>query len=781
MAQEYVHRASIPTESEADCLAFDGNVYFASHTNLFKTNRTDSSLFTKIEGTIRHFAVNRNNTFLCSDERVFMNYQENIIGSLKRKATAIASNEDIFAIGVDNALEVWNIPKEYKFTLFKRRAKILGHHGTINNIKIINNDEILTTGGDNTVRLFNISKHRSTTIFSARGKPVGIHTYEDGSVGVAAAFGVVTFLTTTGQVIKQVDLGNKLVSAGGHGDLFAILMEVPENREEEKKDEDNFHFKAAELNEENTSAVVDTNIIKPGFKRSESRSVIVVFRSNEEIYRVESKYFISRLCMWQQEIAVYSKNFVGVFNIQTEKFTLSLDLPKIVTFSVNRKGFIAVGCADGKARIYNKQVCKVVLYDEKSKGDILDAFVCENTCVVTYRNGHISAFNIVDSNCYRSFSIGFNDSLGKFTHSGVTDDGCVAFLVNSTSLFIVDMRRSKLIEEVKLESPLIRLIIYRDDLYYLTLGNRLVKYNYINSGIRELVLEYTGVGLAVGSGMVVISSPSGLTFYDLDFNFLNSINITLESRHREEVFSKPKPVEYFDFNSKHIICGGQSNKLKIVGRCSTGNVKAMLCMNEVVQSLKISTNKDWENYKERLDKERTSEFIKEHFIETRGIIASESCFYILTREGILIYETGGRLFNPVELSAEASPEFVKESISGENYPVALLAALQLRDPSLIKAVMEVITDVNFAVKFLPGEQAVMLMDCAVLFLRKGYLKYKMLEYIKWAIYHHKVTVPQLEETVKEGFIEEYEILRSNYYMLKNIEGKYKKDTGEIRE
>ena len=113
----------IPTASEAKGIYSSDGVYFASNTNLFKMKRNTFSLVSSCDGIIKHFAVNGDFSFICTNDRIYFNHFQHFIGSLKRSASAIDCSDSFFAIGNNNVLEIWNIPTEYKFSLFSLNSK----------------------------------------------------------------------------------------------------------------------------------------------------------------------------------------------------------------------------------------------------------------------------------------------------------------------------------------------------------------------------------------------------------------------------------------------------------------------------------------------------------------------------------------------------------------------------------------------------------------------------------------------------------------------------------
>ena len=764
----YIHKASIPTESESNCLVLSDALYFSSHTNIYKAESGIFSIHTSVEGTIRHFAVNSHNVFICTDDRIYMNFGENTIGTLRRSACSIDANDSVFAIGNGNVLEVWDIPREYKFTLFKNKTKVSGHHGPIVVIKIINDDLVLTGSEDNTVRFFNLKEKKSTILAKTRSTPVGIHLFDEDRIAVTSMDGAIFYFNLKtlddDSTKKLIFIGSPILSASLHGEFLAIAAECPKESPKEVET-DHFHYNQPSVQTIDNN--VDTQIIVPMHRKPQEKSLIMIYKNGEEIYRAEICFIIDKISLFNQNLSMRARNCVGIFSIPTEKFIFNVDLPRISSFNIDRE-LIAAGCMDRKVRIYNNHICRNALFDPKSSGDILNAYICHNTCITAYKGGYISAFNITDSTCYRSFSIGGYDVLSTdYNMSAISNDGCMLFMATRQSIFIIDIQRSKCIDEIKLECPLIELVFHRDLLYYLTLSNEICKYNVYNGKCTTMQLETAAIGMTIRNNSMVVSTSAELIFYDLDFNYTDTVGVTLEARHREEVYSKSKPVGFFDFDSKHIICGGQSNQIKVIRHGNESHTKS-LCSNEVVQVLRASRNRDWENYKTKLTVEKKTAFNKNNFIEVRKIVACESKFYVLTREGILIYEISKRAFNPIEFNVEVSPEFVTASIKSGNYSAAMLSALQLGDYGTIKMVMDGAQNVEYVVRYIPSTYASLLMDYMLSTLKIDFTNLKALEFIKWIVFYHKVEMSGAMDTIREGCKNDYNAVKGNYYMLQNI-------------
>lgn len=826
MSNSFILKSAIPTYSESNCIINNGDIYFSSHTNVYRTSKNTISLYTNVEGTILNMAINSNNIFICTRDRLYMNYGEIIIGSLKRSATAIDASESFFAIGHNNVLEVWDIPCSYKFTLFNIRARITGHSRPITVIKIIDDIYILTASDDNTVRLFNIKTRRALVILKTQQRIINMHiidkskkiaiiTTERGNITEFSYENTIandisnttdnTNYNRVSSIIKSIDLENNIICSATYNNFLVISIANKNDIKDKKVETDHFHFNEAELQLNNLNNT--DSITRPLNKSANNtaiinKSTVIIYKDLDEIYRAAVEHKIDAISFYKNNISFRTRDFVGVFNFTNENYIIKVDLPKIINMN-STNNLIAASCSDRRVRIYSGNSIKAVLFDSNSSGDILDSFICNNSCICFYKSGFISAFNIADNKCYRSFCIGnsSNSSLNpmssdislaslSYTHCAVSSDGLLGFIASNLSISVIDIQRSKKVDEISLDSPLNSLIFHRDILYYLDLKNVLCKYNIYNSKSTLLDINNTANSFCVRDNILAVATNSGIVVYDIDFNYKTSINVLLEGRHKEESYSRKKGIERISMDSNYIYCGGQTNQVKIIQyKKENNNIAVSLTNNNnVVQICRVSDNKDWENYKEKLLKESKETFNKGNFIETRKIIANENRFCLLSREGIKFYEKNKSNFNPLEFNIILSEEFILNNIKTGNYTAALIAGTQMQNVEFIRKVIysaHKSTDDN-KLKFLASSiinieniLIKLLFNYLAGIIKADYKDIKMMQFIKWMLFYYKnkntdsslndiIDLKSLLEDVKEGTKIDYEYCRSNFYMLENI-------------
>lgn len=746
---EFKFKTAIPTASDSKGLLANNGVYFSSSTHLFKLSNNKYQLVSSCNGTIQCFGVYENYTILCTQDKVYFNHFQNLIGSLNRSASAVAVFGDFFALGVDNILEVWLIPREYKFTLFTLHSKNVGHYKKIVSIVIISSTHIATASEDCTVRLFDIAKKESKIIGSLNDIPIGLH-YDDINDTVIATCrnGSLVAIKLGCLEYKNAKFDASIVASSMYGDLLAICLE---NMVLAPKEEPLLPTPHQTISKREVS----------------KKSVIIIFKNMEEIYRGEIEHKVLELCLEKGSIFMKTSTFLGKYDIQTESFRFTLSLPKITTISLF-KNMIAAGCLDGNTRIYREAACIKTLYDPNAKGAISATHISANVCTVLYKTGYVSVFNINDSHCFRSFSVS-NELSGVFSSSSVSEDNCFLFISEKSNVKVIDLVKSRLLDTVSLKSPIISIKFYRNYLYTIELDKILSKINVFSGHSENVALEEIPTNLAVKEQTVLVSTVGGIVIYDLDLNFISSSSVRLEGRKRNEMYSIAKAVEQVDIAANSIFCGGSSNLVKVFGyNNSAGKSGPSLMKTIQFQILKVSRNKDWENYKTKLMKEKEGKFEKEKVIETLGLCADVNKLYLLSTEGLSIYEKRLLQLTSIEFDVEASEGYLNNALSNKQYQKGLIAAIRMKNFSHMKKVIDSCSDIDFLVRYLPVPHAKYLLECLVEYVKQDFTKLHLIDMIVKLVHWHGVSYPGLLELLRDGTKTIYKEVKSNKYLIDEI-------------
>lgn len=637
---EYHLKTVIPTESDARGLHYDGDLYFSTNNHLFKCARGGYSMVSEVSGTVLDFSIGER-LFIVTEERMCMNNGNTTVGTLKRTFNCITTRNGLIAAGGSNVLEVWHIPTEFKFTLFKRHSRNLGHFLDITSVRFIDDHRVITTSRDCTVRIFDILDNTSTRVCNTIGIPIAAYTtnQENTEIAVVCEDGALLYYTLEegGVAAKgRLYLGSRILASSCYLDFIAVSTE--------KDDEEN----------------------------------LVVYKGSERVYGASFKHKVLDICLFGDTVAIKGPGFVGIHDLINNLFVFALDLPKIVSMDVSKE-LVAVGCADKKVRVYDEHRCIQVFQDANITHPIFSVHFLTNSVLCLSTDGGVSVWDVKNGVCYRSFKIPV-----RVSASEVSGDGLLLFMAdfNQYTIRVVDLQRSKEIDALSGHSgPIFRMKCDNDTLYSLSYDNSIRKWNVYSQTMDGLEMERMATGFAVRNNKLCVATEGELTIYDKHFGYEKGIKVSLRARKRNEIFVSEKPVEYLDFtfDGRYIVAGGESNTIKILST-DTG---------DVVQSLRVSSNKEWENYKERLGRESAKAFDKTKIIEVLKIAYSSSrrMFFVLTRAGVSIYEVSSARFSPVSLDVSLTPEAVRGYLNDGEYLKAAIGSLRINQYEIIKDVI----------------------------------------------------------------------------------------------
>ncbi|ELA42643.1 uncharacterized protein VICG_00395 [Vittaforma corneae ATCC 50505] len=231
------------------------------------------------------------------------------------------------------------------------------------------------------------------------------------------------------------------------------------------------------------------------------------------------------------------------------------------------------------------------------------------------------------------------------------------------------------------------------------------------------------------------------------------------------MYIRSKPVEQIDFNSEFIFCGGSSNLIKIFEHNFQQRTQSSLMKNFLFQVLKVSRNKDWENYKTKLLREKDTKFDKERVIETRKICVQDNVMYLLSSEGLSIYDKDSIKFSPLEFDVEVSEKYVKESLESKNYQKALISAIRSGRFDLISTVADACDDKDFLVRYIPARYARALLENLIGYVKQDFTNIEYIGLISKLVHWHNISYPGLSELIRNGTKAMYSQVKSNKYLI----------------
>lgn len=638
--REYRLKTVIPTESEAKGLYYDGDVYFSANNHLFKATKGRYTKICDVGGTIMDFSISEK-LFIVTEERMYMNNGNKMLGSLKRRFSCISVKKDLIAVGLSNVLEIWHIPKEFKLPLFDQHSRNLGHFLDITSVRFMDDNTVVTTSRDCTVRLFDIQAHRSIRICSTMSVPIAAYFIDEEKkeLVVVCEDGALLYFTIEGESISSkgiIHLNSKVLATSYHLGFVAISLD------------------------------------------RESGENMLIYNGQEIVHCATVEHKILSMHLYGDTIAVKGPKFVGIYDLTINLFVFELDLPRIISMDV-KKEMIAVGCADKKVRIYDERRCIHTFSDPNIAHAIFNVHILQNSVLCLCLDGRVSIWDIKNGVCYRSFQIPV-----RISASEISDDNLLLFIAdfNNYSIRVVDLQRGKEIDTLKgHDGPVFKMKWDGDSLYTLSYDNTIRRWNVYSQTVEELQIKKMATGFSVRNRKLCVSTVNEITIYDPDFNYEREIKVTLKARKRNEIFISEKPVESLDFtfDNRFMVSGGEANTIKVIS-VDTG---------DVVQTLRVSDNKEWENYKEVLGKESFKPFDKTKIIEVLKIVHSSSQreFYILTREGVSIYEPSFIKFMPLHLDVSLTPESTRRYLDTGEYLKAAIGSLKINEYEIVKEVV----------------------------------------------------------------------------------------------
>jgi periodic tryptophan protein 2 len=718
----YSFKTAIPTASPSRGLNFDKDIYFSSNTYIYRYNQNVYSVVAQASGYIRDFYFVNEKFYILTNNELTISYNSKTIATMKKDGNYILATEDFIFTNDNNELEVWHNPKEYKMNMFELYRRNSEHTERITHI-LLYKDMVLTGSDDFTIRLFDIKKNLSRKIQTVKSRPIAIHQIEN----------FILIFCDNGQIYKM------------------------------KEENKNFVFVEKQQKEGKILCVcVSEDLYCVGVYK-DNKTTIEIFKNFEIIFSLDIENKVEEMALKNGLLAVKCSDFVGLYDLKKDSFVLELVMPLIVTFDINKEYLIA-GCSDKKLRLYDDNQIINTLQDPKSTHPIHKVFFVKNFILSLAIDGHISLFDVQNGTCFRSFKVPV-----KVSSAVVCDDGILLFLgdSDSCSIRIVDLQRSKEIDNLIGHEAIIKNLEYhKGSLFSLSLDNQVKKWNYLTGDQQTLDLDRMPITLKVEHNMISISFSNEIVTYDLDLNYLHSFDYSIKNRKRNEQYMTDKGAEHLEMSldGKSVILGGEYNAL-FVCDISTG---------EILQKLRLSQNKNWENYDDRFYKNKKQNFDKEKIVETLRMRHSKDQYkiYVQTREGIVVFQSLNTQFSPLDLDVETTPEGIKNYIEKKEYLKGLLGSLRLGEEDIIQFVVLSTPEdsVEFVIKHIPEYLITILRETMLKMIQEDFEMTLVYLWLRWILFYHanSKTVNSGLETFKKKGEDLYKMGLENMFILKKL-------------
>ncbi|ELQ75063.1 putative WD40/YVTN repeat-like-containing domain, WD40 repeat protein [Trachipleistophora hominis] len=729
----------IPTLSTSKGIVQHRNtLYFSSSNSIYILNKHSCSFVVSLHGEIKDLQSNGIFIFAQTSERLYMLNGSKILATMKMNGVFTVT--DTHLIVGECELFLYELPVKYSMIMFKRVGDIRAHNESVLRVKMLENGIVLSVGRDSTVRMSSFRDGRSRVLCYHRELPVDVFFYEDLFENIDDENDRVNETENCEKNQNENDKDEKNIyktSKYDENDKNAHAISFVNNAAAERGkagnsqdildtlSKDYFIVTVSERGTINTFSTKKRKIVKRTFLDRNVRhacrkgdqlflltdeNVVLVIKDDDirecsvDINAYEMQVLDDMIVLrGASNIAVYEylRPVAGIGQfIKNEKIQkvnsltpnllqnneseqkeslcclYSVPLCKIVDFSENND--IMLSCADNT--VHRANLINNTCYFGDSTTDIFNVdepvyqiFYKCNVLVCITETCLVKAYDVRKGTLFREINLGF-----KVSCADSNEDNSVLFVCNydSYEINIVDIKRSKVVDTLKLSAMIRKLCYFNNSVYFLSMDNQLVRYFFMNGQMENFEMKKTIYDFEISNNNVVVSLEKEIVVTDGSFNILRSFNLKFVSRNRNEMFISSKPCTScsLTYDGTTLVCGAQANEIKIVD-LETG------C---VIQTLKLSRNKEKENYKKRLGVEKKDEFKHVDVIEAMKIKYMPNGFLVLTRESVFLFKVKSVEVERGAFLRKMDENEIKESLKEHRFVRALLGSINLKSKIMIK-------------------------------------------------------------------------------------------------
>ncbi|WUR04810.1 U3 small nucleolar RNA-associated protein 1 (UTP1) [Vairimorpha necatrix] len=627
----YSLKMAIPTESPSrGLICTKDKMYFTSNTFIFSLKNGEYKIEAILENYIKKVKYKNSLLYAITEKNLIIIYKSKNIASLKCNPSCLKISEKFIILACENTLETWYTPKEYKFNMFNLHSKIQLHNQNITCINLINQNTVISGSKDCSVKIYNLKSKKIDKFINTKSIPIKIFKIEK-YICVICEEGQIYYVNLeTKKIDHKIFKNTNIIDASCYENLICICL--LENK----------------------------------------KNKFEIISKKEVIYSVETKYSINEISLEDKKIAFKGQNIVGIYNYELDTYIFILDLPKISCLDISNDLF-CVGCTDKKIRLYDDKKILKIFYDEKNSNPLLDVYFLSGSILSLSNNGYISLFDMKNGVCYRSFNMPV-----KISASSICDDGMMLFIADydNYKIRIIDLQRSKEIESlIGHESPVKKMVYYKNFLFSLSNDNELRKWEIYKNQCDMINLEKSATNFIVRKNKIFVSFYDEIIEYDMDLEYVNSVS-----------FKNKKPAEHLDltFDGKMLLLGGEFNKLNILD----------IETNTVEQTVKVSRNTKWKNYKDNLYKNQIESCDKSEIVEILKLIHSKNQyqFTYLSREGVFTYNWSSSKYLPLFIDLESTTEALSRYLENKKFLNALIVALKLNEMECLEKLIDIVPE-----------------------------------------------------------------------------------------
>lgn len=677
----------IPTSSRSKGMTFHrNNFYFSSSNSIYILKKNKITFLTDLHRKIKDVQSNGKFVFAQTNERIYMLRGSKILATLKMTGSFTLTGTELI-IGEKN-LYCFLLPVNFSFTMFKKINDVRAHSENITKVKVLEDGIFLSVSEDSTVRMSSFRDGRSRVICYHRELPVDVFAFQDHTKDEERDSMSGDFLEKVGEKINEIADKNSF-SNGKNSVEEDILDTLKMNY---------FIVTVSQNGTINKFSTRKGKIVKRTFLDREVFDAkrwgeFLVLLGEGEIFIVRDD-FVKRVAVdisaYEMEILtgkiiLRGAEAISVYEFPRENAPLSdedgasslcclnpFSLPKILDFF--ECNGVVLSCSDNKVRKVFLSGNDCVYEDAFDVEEpIFRAFYKNNVLICITETCLVKAFDTKRGNLFREINLSF-----KVCGADTNEDNSILFVCNydSYEISVVDIKRSKIIDGLKMGAPIRKLCYFGNSVYFLCMDNSLVRYFFMNGRRENYESAKTIYDFEVNNSNVLISFEKEVLVTDCNFGMLRSFNLKFFSRSRNEMFLSDKPCtsSSISYDGNILICGAQANEVKIV------------CLQTgcVIQTIKLSRNKEKENYKKRLGRERTDDFNPCDVIEAMKIKYVPNGFLILTRESVFFYKIKNFELDNITFCEQMKEEEVASALSDGKYVMALLGSVNSKSKPMIK-------------------------------------------------------------------------------------------------
>ncbi|ELA46116.1 hypothetical protein VCUG_02400 [Vavraia culicis subsp. floridensis] len=718
-------------------------LYFSSSNTIYALNNHSTTFIVDLHGEIIDLQSNGAFIFAQTSEKLYMLNQSKILATMKMKG-AFTVTDTCLVVG-DKELFMYELPVRYNLIMFKRIGDVRAHSENVLKVKVLEDGIVLSVGKDSTVRMSSFRDGRSKVLCYHREMPVDVFFYEDlpeetseENAGERAnqKEDCSMYDGTKGREGKNEDAGKCIhVIGSGEGNgkdtrgenctgNTAVDNERPSDILETLSKE-YFIVTVSQRGTINTFSTKRRKIVKRKFL---DRNILCACRMNDRLFLLSDENVVLvvkdddvceygvDICAYEmrvldQKIVLRGTNGIAVYeylcvntgdrqffkkrgardanllasnptNTEDEKqreslcCLYSIPLCKIVDFCENND--VMLSCADNTVRRAN--LTNNTCYFGRSTTDVFNVdepifkiFYRCNVLICITETCLVKAYDVKNGTLFREINLGF-----KVSCADVNEDNSVLFVCNydSYEINVVDIRRSKIVDTLKMSAMIRKMCYFNNSVYFLSMDNQLIRYFFMNGRMENFEIKKTIYDFELSNNNVIVCLEKEILVVDGSFGIVKSFNLKFVSRSRNEMFISNKPCTScsLTYDGTTLVCGAQANEIKIVD-LKTG------C---VIQTLKLSRNKEKENYKKRLGVERKDEFKHTDVIEAMKIKYVPNGFLVLTRESVFLFKVRNLEIEKGAFLTKMDENEIKESLQERKYVRALLGSINSRSKAMIK-------------------------------------------------------------------------------------------------